>query len=209
MENYEPPEYEPTEEEKEEQRQLEERREKASQMSPIIDTCIDKTKPLLNQVKQHMENADRDQMNDNLDEEKLINNAKPLLQEATNILNETWGAIRALDPDGKVQKHAKGKGSGEVTKEEYYLADRLTYLSDHVQSFIDDTRSKLDNMPKAKKDMSPLLDMLHQPLVQIISAVGLLLSGVLGLVGSLLGGLGLNRIFDSVLSGLGLDKLLG
>jgi len=204
LENYKPPEYEPTEEEKEEKRQLEERRDKASQMSNIIDTCIDKSKPLLNQIKQHMDNADRDQKNDNLDEEQLVNNVKPLLQEATNIMNDTWGGIRALDPDGKIQKQAKGKGSGEVTQEEYYLADRLTYLSDHVQSFIDDTRSKLDNMPEAKKDLNPLLDMLQQPLFQIISAVGLLLSGVLGLVKNLLGGLGL----DSILSGIGLEKVL-
>ena len=139
-----------------------------------------------------------------MDEEKLVNAVKPLLQEATNVLNETWGAIRALDPDGKIQKQAKGKGKGEVTSEEYYLADRLAYLSDHVQSFIDDTRSKLDNMPEAKKDLNPLLDMLQLPLFQIISAVGLLLSGVLGLVKNLLGGLGL----DNLLSGIGLEKVL-
>ena len=55
-----------------------------------------------------------------------------------------------------------------------------------------------------KKDLNPLLDMLQLPLFQIISAVGLLLSGVLGLVKNLLGGLGL----DNLLSGIGLEKVL-
>lgn len=48
-----------------------------------------------------------------------------------------------------------------------------------------------------------------EPLVQILAAVGLLLSGVLGLVNQLLGGLGLNGLLDGLLGGLGLDKLLG
>jgi len=40
----------------------------------------------------------------------------------------------------------------------------------------------IEGMPRAKKDLSPLLVMLQNPLAQIIAAVGLLLSGVLGLV---------------------------
>jgi len=37
-------------------------------------------------------------------------------------------------------------------------------------------------MPKAKKEIHPLLVALQNPLVQIVSAVGLLLAGVLNLV---------------------------
>jgi len=40
----------------------------------------------------------------------------------------------------------------------------------------------IEGMPRAKKDLSPLLVLLQNPLAQIIGAVGLLLSGVLGLV---------------------------
>jgi uncharacterized membrane protein YeaQ/YmgE (transglycosylase-associated protein family) len=42
-------------------------------------------------------------------------------------------------------------------------------------------------MPHAKKEINPLWGLLAEPLFQIVAAVGLLLSGVLGLVGKLLG----------------------
>lgn len=63
-------------------------------------------------------------------------------------------------------------------------------------------------MPKAKKELNPLWGLLNEPLFQIIAAVGLLLSGVLGIVGRLLGGLGLGGIVDGLLGSLGLDKIL-
>lgn len=47
-----------------------------------------------------------------------------------------------------------------------------------------------------------------EPLFQILSAVGLLLSGVLGLLSQILGGLGLGGLLDGVLGGLGIDKIL-
>lgn len=64
-------------------------------------------------------------------------------------------------------------------------------------------------MPHAKKKLNPLWALLSEPLFQIIAAVGLLLSGVLGLVGKLLGGLGLGGLLNGLLGGLGLDKLFG
>jgi hypothetical protein len=63
-------------------------------------------------------------------------------------------------------------------------------------------------MPHAKKELNPLWGLLSEPLFQIIAAVGLLLSGVLGLVGRLLEGLGLGPLVNGLLGGLGLDKLL-
>ncbi|RAH86144.1 hypothetical protein BO86DRAFT_139901 [Aspergillus japonicus CBS 114.51] len=63
-------------------------------------------------------------------------------------------------------------------------------------------------MPHAKKKINPLWTLLSEPLVQIIAAVGLLLSGVLGLVGKLLNGLGLGNLLSGLLGGLGVDKLL-
>jgi hypothetical protein len=63
-------------------------------------------------------------------------------------------------------------------------------------------------MPHAKKKLNPLWALLTEPLCQIIAGVGLLLSGVLGLVGKLLNGLGLGGLISGLLGGLGLDKLL-
>lgn len=64
-------------------------------------------------------------------------------------------------------------------------------------------------MPHAKKKLNPLWALLTEPLFQIIAAVGLLLSGVLGLVGRLLNGLGLGGLVNGLLGGLGIEKLLG
>lgn len=64
-------------------------------------------------------------------------------------------------------------------------------------------------MPHAKKELNPLWGLLGEPLFQIIAAVGLLLTGVLGIVGRLLSGLGLGGIVDGLLGTLGLNRLLG
>lgn len=49
---------------------------------------------------------------------------------------------------------------------------------------------------------------MSDPLFQIISAVGLLLNGVLTLLGNILGGLGLGGLLNNLLDALGLNKLL-
>lgn len=51
--------------------------------------------------------------------------------------------------------------------------------------------------------------LLSEPLFQILAAVGLLLTGVLGLVGQLLGALGLGGLVNGLLGGLGIKKLFG
>jgi hypothetical protein len=40
-------------------------------------------------------------------------------------------------------------------------------------------------MPHAEKELNPLWGLLNEPLFQIIAAVGLLLTGVLGILGRL------------------------
>ena len=64
-------------------------------------------------------------------------------------------------------------------------------------------------MPHAKKELNPLWGLLSEPLFQILAAVGLLLNGVLGLVGKLLSGLGLNKILDGLGLGSALNALTG
>jgi hypothetical protein len=64
-------------------------------------------------------------------------------------------------------------------------------------------------MPHAGKALNPLWGLLSEPLFQIIATVGLLLTGVLGLVGRLLDGLVLGPLVNGLLGDLGLDKLLG
>ena len=156
-----------------------------------------------------MEVADRTPKEE-LDEEQLVNDVKPLIEEGGRILQECNGAIRGLDPDGRIAAQAKARAaSHEATPEEYHLADLLKTLTTTVVTTIDNAKKKLADMPHAKKKLNPLWYLLSEPLFQIIAAVGLLLSGVLGLVGKLLNGLGLGGLVNGLLGGLGIDKLLG
>lgn len=81
-------------------------------------------------------------------------------------------------------------------------------LTETVIKTIDNGKKRIADMPHAKKELNPLWGLLSEPLFQIIAAVGLLLTGVLGLVGRLLDGLGLGGLLNGLLGSLGLDKLI-
>ncbi|KAI9835714.1 MAG: hypothetical protein M1819_001891 [Sarea resinae] len=199
----------PTEEELAEQKKLEEDKELANKMSNILQQTLENIQPVCKMITEHMEKADRTPK-DELDEEELVQAVKPLIEEGGRILQECNGALRGLDPDGRIAANAKAKAAQrEATPEEYRLADLLKELTTTVTKTIDDARKKLNDMPHAKKGLNPLWGLLTEPLFQIIAAVGLLLSGVLGLVGKLLNGLGLGGLVNGLLGGLGIDKLLG
>ena len=89
------------------------------------------------------------------------------------------------------------------------MANGLKELTTNVVKTIDNAKKRIADMPHAKKKLNPLWVLLTEPLFQIIAAVGLLLSGVLGLVGKLLNGLGLGGLVNGLLGVLGVDKLLG
>lgn len=145
-----------------------------------------------------------------LDEEEVVKDVKPMIEEGNRILQECNGSLRGLDPDGSIAANAKARSqSGEATKEEHALANSLKELTSNIVKTIENAKKKLNDMPHAKKELNPLWGLLTEPLFQILAAVGLLLSGVLGLVGKLLGGLGLGGIVNGLLGGLGIDKLLG
>ncbi|KAF7716584.1 Uncharacterized protein PECH_004393 [Penicillium ucsense] len=199
----------PTAEEQEAQAKAEEDRKLAEKMITIMRQTLDQVKPICKQITDLVEKADRTPK-DELDEDKLVKDVKPLLEEGGRILQECNGSIRALDPDGRIAATAKARAaSREATPEEYQLADLLKELTETVVKTIDNGKKRIADMPKAKKKLNPLWKLLSEPLFQIIAAVGLLLNGVLSLLGRLLDGLGLGGLLNGILGGLGLDKLLG
>ncbi|KAK2747929.1 hypothetical protein FQN57_001520 [Myotisia sp. PD_48] len=210
-----PPEPEPevekpgeTEEEAEKRKQAESDRKLAGQMATCIQQSIDKIQPILKMITETIETAER-QPKEELDEQKLVDTVKPLLEQGGQILQEANGVIRGLDPDGRISANAKHKTAArEASPEEYRLADLLKELTGTVTQTIDNAKKKISGMPHAKKELNPLWGLLAEPLGQILAAVGLLLSGVLGLVGNLLSGLGLGGLLDNLLGGLGLTKIL-
>lgn len=198
----------PTEEELAEAAKREEEREIAAKMGAICQQTLERMQPICKQITDYMEKADRTPR-DELDEEELVNQVKPLIEEGGRILQECNGSLRGLDPDGHIAAQAKGRaGTGEATPEEYRLAETLKELTTTVVTCIDNAKKKLNDMPHAKKKLNPLWALMTQPLFQILAAVGLLLAGVLGLVGQLLNGLGLGGLVNGLLGGLGINKLL-
>lgn len=202
------PEPGPSPEELEAQKKEAEDKQLAKKMSSIVGQTLDRVQPICRMISERTEKAERTPKEE-LDEEELVQNVKPLLEEGGRILQECNGAIRALDPDGHVASQAKARAaSHEASPEEHTLADRLRELTETVTRTIDYGRSMIADMPHAKKELNPLWGLLSEPLFQIIAAVGLLLNGVLSLVGRLLDGLGLGGLVKGLLGGLGLDQLL-
>ncbi|KAL4864253.1 hypothetical protein BDV12DRAFT_176476 [Aspergillus spectabilis] len=195
-------------EELEKQQKEKEDADLAKNMSVIVQQTLDSVGPLCRQITQHIEKANQTPKED-LDEEQLVKEVKPLIEEAGQALQECKGALRALDPDGHIAETAKARSaSREATPAEYQLAELLKELTQTVVETIDNGRRLIADMPHAKEKINPLWALLSEPLFQIIAAVGLLLSGVLGLVSKLLDGLGLGGLLRGLLGGLGLDKLL-
>ncbi|GAB7356716.1 hypothetical protein MBLNU459_g7421t1 [Dothideomycetes sp. NU459] len=193
----------------EEEQLREQERQVAEKMGAICTQTLERIQPVCKQITDHMEKADRTPKEE-LDEEELVNNVKPLIEEGGRILQECNGSLRGLDPDGKIAAQAKARaGTKEASPEEYRLADTLKELTTTVVTTIDNAKKRLNDMPHAKKKLNPLWGLLTQPLFQILAAVGLLLTGVLGLVGQLLNGLGLGGLVNGLLGGLGIKKLLG
>ncbi|KAI9726250.1 MAG: hypothetical protein M1834_009079 [Cirrosporium novae-zelandiae] len=198
-----------TEEELAALKQKEEDAELAGKMCRILEDTLEKIQPVLKMILEHIEKADRTPK-DELDEEELVQNVRPLIEEGSRILQECNGSLRGLDPDGHIAANAKARaGTKEATPEEHRLAELLKELTQNVVTTIDKARRRINDMPHAKKKLNPLWALLTEPLFQIIAAVGLLLAGVLGLVGRLLNGLGLGGLVNGLLGGLGINKLLG
>ncbi|TGO19754.1 hypothetical protein BPAE_0331g00050 [Botrytis paeoniae] len=202
------PEPEETEEEKKKREEAALDEKICGQMTYCVEDALGKIKPVLKQIISHIDKAERTPK-DELDEEDLVNKVKPLIEEGGRILSEANSSIRALDPGGRLASQAKAKTAAhEATPAEYHLADCLKELTGTVSETIENAKRKIEGMPHAKKEINPLWNLLSEPLAQILAAVGLLLSGVLGLVGKLLSGLGLGGLLDNLLGGLGLKGLL-
>lgn len=124
----------------------------ATKMTNYIDPCLAKIKPLLKLINevgffsppfslsvlahhhlansclllQHLARAQRDQEKDELDEEALVKQVRPLLEQAHGMLQEALGGVQALDPGGKIAEMSKRRAADhQATPEEQHLAESL------------------------------------------------------------------------------------
>ncbi|KAJ3847424.1 hypothetical protein EV368DRAFT_87761 [Lentinula lateritia] len=179
----------------------------AERLSRLIEDANSRVIPLTKMIRKHIEAMDARPEEDR-NEGELVQQVKPLLQQAEQIMNETQGMIKGADPENKISQRAQNhQKAHKATPEEQRLAEALKVMIEEVGGTIEWARNKLDAFPKAKKDLGPLLDALGQPLTQIVAGVGMLLAGVLNLLGSLLSGLGLDSLLKGIFAATGLDKI--
>ncbi|KAJ7874399.1 hypothetical protein B0H13DRAFT_2057723 [Mycena leptocephala] len=182
-------------------------RKLAERLSAIIEDANSKCAPLCKMIRKHIENMEARKEEDR-DEDELIKNVKPLLEQAEKILNETNGAVRGADPDNRLSNKAtRNMQDHKATPDEQRLAEALKVMVEDVGGTIQWAKDKIDAYPKAKRDLGPLLEAVSQPLTQIVGGVALLLGGVLNLVGRLLSGLGLDGLLKGIIAATGLDKI--
>jgi hypothetical protein len=59
-----------------------------------------------------------------------VKKVRPLIEEGAAILTETNGAIRGMDPDGRIAQGAKHKAATrEATPQQHHLAEKLKEVS--------------------------------------------------------------------------------
>jgi hypothetical protein len=84
---------------------------------------------MISLLPQHIEAFDA-QKEEDRDENKLKEQVKPLLEQATKILNETYGAVRGADPDQSLTNRAQRNMADHVaTPAEQRLAEALKVVS--------------------------------------------------------------------------------
>jgi hypothetical protein len=155
------------EEETEEQQKRKQDAELADKMANICQQTLERIQPVMKQITEYIEQADRTPR-DELDEDELVNNVKPLIEEGSRILQECNGSLRGLDPDGHIAAQAKGRAATrEATPEEFRLADLLKELTTTVVTTIDNAKKKISDMPHAKKKLNPLWGLLTEPLSKL------------------------------------------
>lgn len=150
-----PPEPEPeeTEEQKKEREQAENDKKLAAQLGYSIEQSLDKIKPILKMITNKIDNAER-QPKEELDEEQLVKEVKPLIEEGGKILTETNGIIRGMDPDGRIQRNAKHKSSTkEASPEEHHLAEQLKEVS-HIDALEVNSQANLTSSPVVSLKLS-------------------------------------------------------
>lgn len=120
-----PPEPTESSEDKEKREQQAKDKELAGQLAASIEQSLDKIRPILKMITDKVDGAESTPKEE-LDEEQLVREVKPLIEEGNKILTESIGVIRGMDPDGRIQRNAKHKSATkDATPEEHHLAEVL------------------------------------------------------------------------------------
>jgi hypothetical protein len=176
----------------------------------IVEGALKGIKPWLSMMVERCDEAEqKKKKSDDFDEKAFVESMKPIIKQASEILEGALTEINTLDPDKKCQRRAQRNAEdNKASPKQRKIADGLKELTTTVQKAIEDCKKKIADMPTAKSELDKMFGMLSQPLFQILSAVGLLVYGVLNLLGQILDAIGLGGALRGILEGLGLNKLI-
>jgi len=176
----------------------------------IVEGALKGIKPWLSMMVERCDEAEQKKAkSEDFDEKGFVESMKPIIKQASEILEGALTEINTLDPDKKCQRRAQRNAEdNKASPKQRKIADGLKELTTSVQKAIDDCKKKVSGMPTAKSELDKMFGMLSQPLFQILSAVGLLVYGVLNLLGQILDAIGLGGALRGILEGLGLNKLI-
>ncbi|RDW61173.1 DUF3659 domain-containing protein [Aspergillus mulundensis] len=187
----------------------------AEEMCSIVRQTEDSVGPLCRQIIVDIEEANLKPKN-RLASERLVEDVKPLITSAGDILQDCNNTLRALDSNGAIASAIKTRGHSthDVTTItiEYQIAEVLKALAQTIIDTITTSRYRLAEMsremPYARRKINPLWTLLSGRLFGIITSVGLLHTGVIGLLSSMLKGPWLGMVLKRLLFGIGLDRAL-
>ncbi|KAL6231073.1 hypothetical protein BDW75DRAFT_233898 [Aspergillus navahoensis] len=185
------------------------------EMCTIVQQTTDSMDPLCRQITLVIEEANLKPKNQ-LAAERLVEDLRPLITSAGDILQDCNNNLRSLSSDRQIASTLNSHGSLYSTPDdmtsEFQLANLLKDLAQTVIDTITTGRHRLTEiskeMPYARRKINPLWTLLSNRLFDVITAVGLLHSGVIGLFSRLLKGPWLGRAIRRLLVGIGLDRIL-
>ncbi|KAL5045037.1 hypothetical protein BDW71DRAFT_208646 [Aspergillus fruticulosus] len=186
-----------------------------NEMCAIVQQTADSVDPLCRRITLDIGEASLKPKN-HLAAKRLVEDLRPLITSAGDILQDCNNTLRSLDSDGRIVSTLKCYGhlypTPDATTSEYQLANLLKDLAQTVVDTITTGRHRLSEMakemPYARRKINPLWTLLSNRLFNIITTVGLLHSGVIALFSSLLKGPWLGIVLRRLLAGIGLDRVL-
>lgn len=189
-----------------------------------------KIKQALNSIIELFTNEKAKSQSDR-DEQALVDQVKPLIDQVSSLLKETLGKMGNLDQN-VYQNVSSQEFNGEASSEQYNLAneiavsiktkafereaspdecnlaDILACLAADIVSTMNSAKKKSKTMPFAKKQLSASWEKLNSNLLQMTAFIGLLLPTVLWIAGNLLNNRGHSSVIRLLLGELGLNELL-
>ncbi|KAL4950597.1 hypothetical protein BDW69DRAFT_187227 [Aspergillus filifer] len=181
------------------------KQELAEQMCVIVRQIKNNVESLCSRITLRLDEADRTPK-DQLDERQVVQDVKPLIEEAGKALQDCKGALSAIGPNNHMAETMVTGIPQMASDAEHELAELLQELAEVVMDTITNGRHLVVNMSRIRKGINPQWPLMSEPLFQILSTVGLLLNGLYGLFTRMVDAVWLGKALRGFLAAYGIDQ---